>query len=131
MIIGIGHDITELSRIEKVINGASGDRFLRRILTEQEYDTLLSTVGQQRKVEYVAGRFAVKESVSKAFGCGIGRLLGFQDMNVTRSDSGKPNCIISKASLDKLGYSHDQLNVHVSITHERKLASAFAVIEKL
>lgn len=129
MIIGIGHDMTELSRIKKLLSGAVGEKFLRRIFTEQEYVEFDATVGEVRKVEYVAGRFAVKEAVSKAFGCGIGSMLGFHDIEIKRTSSGKPTCNVRGTALESLGYLHMNLEIHISITHERELASAFVVVE--
>ena len=129
MIIGIGHDMTELSRIRKILAGARGENFLRRVFTEQEYVEFDATVGELRKVEYVAGRFAVKEAVSKAFGCGIGAKLGFHDIEIKRSSNGKPTCNISVMALELLGYLHVNPEIHISITHERELASAFVVVE--
>ncbi|HIW31442.1 MAG TPA: holo-ACP synthase [Candidatus Paenibacillus intestinavium] len=129
MIIGIGHDMTELLRVRKLLAGTIGEKFLRRIFTEQEYEELSTTVGEVRKVEYVAGRFAVKEAVSKAFGCGIGSKLGFHDIEIKRSVNGKPICNITATALEALGYGAMNLDIHVSITHERELASAFVVVE--
>ncbi|MCR8659547.1 holo-ACP synthase [Paenibacillus endoradicis] len=129
MIIGIGHDMTELTRIRKILAGALSEKFLRRIFTEHEYVELGNTVGELRKVEYVAGRFAVKEAVSKAFGCGIGSKLAFQDIQVTRASNGKPICGVSATAIEALGYFDMNLEIHVSITHERELASAFVVVE--
>jgi len=129
MIIGIGHDMTELTRIRKILTGAYSEKFLRRIFTKHEYVELGNTVGELRKVEYVAGRFAVKEAVSKAFGCGIGSKLAFQDVQISRSSSGKPICSVSEKALEALGYLNINLEIHVSITHERELASAFVVVE--
>ncbi|URN94886.1 MAG: holo-ACP synthase [Candidatus Pristimantibacillus lignocellulolyticus] len=129
MIIGIGHDMTELSRLRKILTGELSEKFLRRIFTELEFEELGNTVGELRKVEYVAGRFAVKEAVSKAFGCGIGSKLSFHDIQVMRSSNGKPTCTVSSTAIEALGYLNMNLEIHVSITHERELASAFVVVE--
>ncbi|MEO3946522.1 holo-ACP synthase [Gorillibacterium sp. CAU 1737] len=137
MIIGIGTDLTEISRMEEVLQRPSRDRFLARILTEQERAALSLKVGQldntldggKRAAEYVAGRFAVKEAVSKALGSGIGACLGFQDILVTAERSGRPVCRVSAEALHRLGLDPASVRIHISITHTEMTAGAFAVVE--
>jgi holo-[acyl-carrier protein] synthase len=75
MIAGIGTDLIELNRVEKVIS-----RLAKRILTPDEQVALPES--PVRRLEYVAGRFAAKEAVSKAMGSGIGKTCSFQDIEV-------------------------------------------------
>lgn len=131
MIIGIGHDLTELSRMKTILASKSSSRFLKRILTEKEYKEYNNITSEHRKVEYAAGRFAAKESISKAFGCGIGSLISFHDIEISREATGKPSCGVSKQSLEKLGFTQESVRIHITITHERELASAFAVVENV
>ncbi len=130
MIYGIGQDLLDIERIEKMIGGPSAARFLEKVLTPGER-AAAREYGGQRLNEFVAGRFAVKEAVVKAFGCGIGKLLGFQDIEVLRGAAGKPECALSEAAWGRLGLDREQFRIHVTITHERKLASAFAIAERL
>lgn len=129
MIIGIGHDLTSIARMEQILQGAISKRFVERILTEQERAFLEQHVGQQRRAEYVAGRFAAKEAVSKAFGCGIGAVLGFQDIDIVRQPSGQPHCSLSEAAQQRLGIADKPFAIHLSITHEQQLASAYVIVE--
>ncbi|AWB43340.1 holo-[acyl-carrier-protein] synthase [Paenibacillus sp. CAA11] len=127
MIYGIGHDLVEIERMDKILSGSAGKRLLQRILTPAEQE-LASLRG--RTSEFAAGRFAAKEAISKALGCGIGGVLGFQDIEVLPDALGKPGVTISEEAWVRLGLSRQAgYNVHLSITHERKLASAYAVIE--
>ncbi|PYZ92112.1 holo-ACP synthase [Salipaludibacillus keqinensis] len=119
MIHGIGLDIVELKRIESVFIRRA--EFARRILTATELSTFYSLTGK-RKIEFLAGRFAAKEAFAKALGCGIGKELSFQDMEIRASATGKPWMHLLK----KTGYS--TLN-HVSITHTRECAAAQVIIE--
>ncbi|MBC8080536.1 MAG: holo-ACP synthase, partial [Gorillibacterium sp.] len=80
MIIGIGTDMTEIERVEKILHGKAAGPFLKRILTDAELAYLRERGGKQ--AEFVAGRFAVKEAVAKAFGTGIGSKIGFRDIEV-------------------------------------------------
>ncbi|AZK44840.1 holo-ACP synthase [Paenibacillus lentus] len=130
MIYGIGHDVVEIERMRKMVNGASGDRLMKRVLTPAERELPGS---KTRPAEFLAGRFAAKEAVSKAFGCGIGKKLGFQDMSILPDQSGKPHVILKPEAWERLdlGAGSTGYTVHLSITHERQLASAFVIVEKV
>jgi len=129
LIYGIGHDVVEIERIKHMLSSNSGDKFAWRILTSAEYE-LPGRV--KRSAEFLAGRFAAKEAVSKAFGCGIGKVLGFKDIEVVPDASGKPSVFIQPEAWERLGLSGpESYAVHISITHERQLASAFAVVERM
>ena len=115
MIKGIGVDITELDRMETLINRQP--RLKERILTESEI-LIFEKLNGRRKVEYFAGRFAAKEAFSKANGTGIGKHLSFLDIEIISDDKGKP--VISKPLSE---------GVHLSISHSRDYAVAQVVIE--
>ena len=115
MIKGIGVDITELDRMETLINRQP--RLKDRILTESEI-LIFEKLNGRRKVEYFAGRFAAKEAFSKANGTGIGKHLSFLDIEIISDDKGKP--VISKPFSE---------GVHLSISHSREWAVAQGVIE--
>ncbi|MBN6888585.1 holo-[acyl-carrier protein] synthase [Cytobacillus horneckiae] len=117
MIIGIGIDITELSRIKTM--AARQARFVDRILTANE-KAVYEALSEKRKVEYLAGRFSAKEAFSKAYGTGIGKDLSFKDIETATHDSGKP--IIVKPLKD---------GVHLSISHSKEYAVAQVVIEQV
>lgn len=130
MIHGIGTDLTDLKRIKKLLKGDRKDAFLRRVLTTKEME--LAIQNENRLNEFVAGRFAVKEAVSKALGCGIGSKLSFQDIEVVSDAIGKPVCKIADSSLIKLGFAHPaRIRVHVTITHVEDYANAMAVVEQM
>lgn len=130
MIIGIGHDLTAIARFIAIMEGKTCDRFLQRILTDSERQQLAQYADKGRRAEFVAGRFAAKEAVSKALGCGIGAALGFQDMQIEKLPSGKPQCSVSEAAMQRLELAGRAITIHLSITHERDHASAFAVVEQ-
>ncbi|MDM5219972.1 holo-ACP synthase [Peribacillus sp. RS7] len=117
MIKGIGVDITELDRMETLINRQP--RLKERILTEKEI-SIFEKLNGRRKVEYFAGRFAAKEAFSKAYGTGIGKHLSFLDIEITSDEKGKP--VISKPFSE---------GVHLSISHSRDYAVAQVVIERV
>lgn len=130
MIIGIGHDLTDVTRISDMLKGRLGERLMERILTPDER-ILAGTYKGVRLSQYVAGRFAAKEAVAKAFGCGIGGRIGFEDIHMGRDDFGKPVCALSQTAWESLGLKKDEIVIHVTITHERALASAFVMVERM
>jgi holo-[acyl-carrier protein] synthase len=124
LIAGIGTDIVEIERIEKAMEKSG--RFLDKVFTSEEQEYLRS---RNMRPEYVAGRFAAKEAVSKALGTGfIG--FGFTDIEIARSASGKPEVIL-KEKADKVARGFGDYRLHLSITHGRDCAAAFAVLEVL
>ena len=85
-ILGIGVDIVETARIESSLS-RFGDRFLQRVFTDAERAYCASMPHPAR---HYAARFAAKEAVSKAFGTGIGRQIGWRDVEVKKKESGEP-----------------------------------------
>lgn len=123
LIIGIGLDVIEVSRFG---HGAH-PRLEARILTPRERRNLSANGG--RRSEYVAGRFAVKEAVAKAAGCGIGQLIGWQDIEVLPDDAGRPTVMLSADAVARLGWK--DARIHVSITHSRNLVAAQVIVEHI
>ncbi len=126
MIKGIGNDIVELERIDHILKSAAGQRFVQRVLTERELERL--SAHPYRRIEFAAGRFAAKEAVAKALGCGIGAKLGFQDIEIIPNVQGKPECLISSIARQQLSLTELD-RIHVSITHGRLSAVAVAIWE--
>jgi len=127
MIVGMGHDILEIERIADMRERSSWDRFLHKVLTDAERELASDRGG--RIVEFVAGRFAAKEAVVKALGCGIGEKVGFTDIEILPDDLGKPSCTLSQEAWKRLVMDEQGYIIHVSITHQRSLASAMAIVE--
>lgn len=124
MIAGIGTDIVEIARIDKAIS--KNVKFMDKVFSEEEQRYLES---RKMRPEYVAGRFAAKEAVSKALGTGfIG--FGFTDIEIVRSASGEPEVIL-KEKAENVARGYGEYKIHLSITHGRDSAVAFAVLEVL
>ena len=118
MIIGVGTDAIEIERVRKA---SEKKAFLIRVFTGEER----RQAGD--RITMLAGDFAVKEAVSKAFGTGF-RGFGPGDIEVLRDDLGKPYVKLSEKALAvsrERGISHTE----VSITNTAELAIAFAVAE--
>ncbi|OGP88686.1 MAG: holo-[acyl-carrier-protein] synthase [Deltaproteobacteria bacterium RBG_19FT_COMBO_43_11] len=125
MIYGIGIDLVENERIKKIIE-KWGDKFLQRVFSEKEVEYCRRHV--QAPIHYAA-RFAVKESFLKALGIGLGMGVKLREIEVARNSKGKPDLVLSggaKAQIEK----HKITKVHVSLTHTKKYATAFVILEK-
>jgi holo-[acyl-carrier protein] synthase len=117
--LGLGNDIIEISRIEKAIKNL---RFIQKIYTEEEIKLIVS---KGNKVETYAGRFAAKESVSKALGTGM-RKINFSDIEIINNELGKP-VVRFKNNIED--YNEKYL-VNISISHCREYATSTAIIFK-
>lgn len=127
MIIGIGSDITDIRRIEKVIE-RHGERFLARIFTDTER---ARAERRAKSVETFAKRFAAKEACAKALGTGIRQGVWWRDMGVINLPTGRPTMKLTggaAARLAKLIPAGHEARIDVSITDEYPLAQAFVVI---
>jgi holo-[acyl-carrier protein] synthase len=125
MILGVGIDIIEVARI-RASHEKFGDRFLQRILRPSEIAYCLSN---KHPAPHVAARFAAKEAISKAFGTGIGRRLGWQDMEILRKDSGEPFVVLHGIGLSLIKERGGRL-AHISLSHTQLYAAAVAVLEE-
>lgn len=125
MIAGIGVDIVETARIRESLE-KFGERFKRRVFlpAEQAYCDRMPDPA----IHY-AGRFAAKEAVSKTFGTGIGRVLGWLDIEVVRNEtSGEPTVQLHGKGLELLA-SRGARRVLISLAHTTDYAVANAVLE--
>ncbi len=123
-ILGIGTDIIEVARIEKLLRDKP-DEFLARVFTPAEIDYCAS---KARPAVHYAGRFAAKEAFMKALGTGWAKGVGFGEIGVLNNQEGKPALHIAgeaKKMLDGLGTSC----LWLSLSHTREHATATVVIE--
>lgn len=131
MIIGIGSDIIDITRIEKVI-GRHGDRFIDRIFTEAERAKAerRSKVPKMIWATY-AKRFAAKEACSKALGTGIRRGVWWRDMGVINMPGGRPTMKLTGGALvrlESLTPAGHEARIDLTITDDWPLAQAFVII---
>ncbi len=108
----IGIDIVSISRVENIYN-KFGDKFLNKVFKIEEIDEIKEITIHKRRIERIAGRFALKEAVIKAFKGDI----FFKDIQILSSSKGAPICKVR----GKI--------VNVSISHENQFAVAVASIK--
>src|SRR5213082_483177 len=131
MIIGIGSDLIDITRVAKVIE-RHGDRFLDRIFTDVERAKAARRANSEKMVVATyAKRFAAKEACAKALGTGIRKGVFWRDMGVVNLASGRPTMQLTGGALERLRAimpPGTEPRIDVTITDEGPLAQAFVVI---
>ena len=137
MILGIGSDICNITRIERSL-ARFGAAFERRVFTEGEQAKAQRRKGGNRNstASTYAKRFAAKEAFGKALGTGVGAGGGifWRDIAVVNLPSGKPTIHLSggaRQALDRLTPPGQRAVIHLSLVDEYPHAQAFVVIELL
>jgi holo-[acyl-carrier protein] synthase len=101
-----------------------GDRFVDRYCREGEARRREGAPGLQ----HLGGLFAAKEAVLKALGTGWAEGLTLRQVEIVRGLAGRPEVRLHDAAR-KRAESLGVHAIHLSITHERSLAAAVALLE--
>jgi holo-[acyl-carrier protein] synthase len=124
--VAVGVDVVDLDRFEAVMTRQQS--FLDRVFTPDERAYCDKAKAVSVRCQRYAARFAAKEAVMKALGCGLGAY-GFHDVAVTRDDdSGEPSLVVQgKAAVlaDERGITRWA----VSLTHSDIVAIAIVAAE--
>jgi holo-[acyl-carrier protein] synthase len=131
MILGIGNDLIDITRVAKVIE-RHGERFLERVFTEAERAKAQRRAGNEKMLMATyAKRFAAKEACSKALGTGIRQGVWWRDMGVVNLPGGRPTMRLTGGALARLqamtpaGF---EARIDLTITDDWPLAQAFVII---
>ncbi|MEJ2174646.1 MAG: holo-ACP synthase [bacterium] len=124
MIYGVGTDLVEIARVARVLE-RFGDRFAERILCAAELERF-HALG--RSAAYLAKRFAAKEAFGKALGSGVRAPADWHGVWVSNHELGQPRLQFSNA-LAALLEAQGIRRAHLSISDERRLASATVILE--
>ena len=124
MIVGLGIDIEEVSRVRGAIE-RYGEKFLKRVFTPHE----IAYCNQTRNpYERFAARFAAKEAGMKALGTGWRRGITWRDFEVSHAPGGRPILKMSGVALEIYGQMGGT-NIALSLTHTANQAMAEVIIE--
>ncbi|HOP57498.1 MAG TPA: holo-ACP synthase [Bacillota bacterium] len=111
MITGIGTDIVRIDRIK--------EDMIDMILSGEERKMYETFGSEKRRREFLAGRFAAKEALTKALSS-VGLVATFRETIIINDENGQP----------VLKYpSWPEHNIHLSISHENDYATAVCVLE--
>jgi holo-[acyl-carrier protein] synthase len=122
MIVGVGLDIVEITRVQKAIEKGS---LAERFFTPAER-AFCEAKNAGRYASYAA-RFAGKEAFVKALGTGF-RAGRFQEISIENNELGCPQVLLS-------GYYSDIIKtrkidgIHISLSHSRMWAVAEVILE--
>ncbi|SBV93326.1 Holo-(acyl-carrier-protein) synthase [uncultured delta proteobacterium] len=126
MILGLGLDVTELSRIARVWD-KFGIRFAQKILHPDEMARLEQLGGS--KVQFLASRFAAKEAAVKALGTGFSEGVLPVDIAVASLPGGRPVLQLhgmARERFQRMGAD----TTHLSLTHGRETVAAVVIFER-
>jgi holo-[acyl-carrier protein] synthase len=132
VILGIGSDICDIRRMEKVI-AAHGDRFLERVFTELERAKAMRRTERIRAATF-AKRFAAKEAASKALGTGFRAGVFMSDLGVVNLPSGQPTLRMTGGAAARLAAITPpgmQAAVALTMTDEYPYAYAQVIISAI
>ncbi|MDE6656790.1 MAG: holo-ACP synthase [Anaeroplasmataceae bacterium] len=90
------------------------ERFIKHVLTEQEYSYYNTITHKKRRIEYLSSRFACKEAIFKCYQTGV----AFQDITILNDELGVPYALIK----DK------KSNVQLSLSHTDNYSVAIAIL---
>lgn len=127
MIIGIGVDLVEISRVRSLL-ASKGERALGRLFTEEERRYC---EGMAFPARHFAARVAAKEAAFKALsGTDDARGIGWREMEVVLDGLGRPSLLLhgrASTRARELGIARTWL----TLSHGDDLATAFVVLESL
>ena len=127
MILGLGSDLVDIRRIERML-GRFGTRFVERVFPEVE-----RVKSERRKIRAAsyAKRFAAKEACAKALGTGFRQGVFWRDLGVVNLASGKPGMALTGAAAERLDHMTPpgmKARIELTITDEAPLAEAIVII---
>lgn len=122
LVLGVGIDIIEIRRIDSAIK--RNKNFLEKLFTDKEIEYFKS---RNLRTEFIAGRFAAKEAISKALGTGF-RGFSLKDIEIQNDDLGKPIVYLKNNAQRKVN-SFGKYKIHLSISHSEDNAVAYALME--
>ena len=123
MILGVGTDIIEIKRIQKVFADKE-QRVRDRVFTDREWDYCFS---MKQPFTHLAARFAAKEAYFKCLGSGV---LALHEIEVVKQATGKPGLELHGSTLEAWKEAGAPF-LHISLSHNKLMANAVVVMERL
>ena len=128
MIYGIGTDLINSERVEKLLN-KFGEKFLFKVFSNEEID---NSKNSYNKALYFSKRFAGKEAFWKAMSPNKKNTLYLNEIEILSNNNGKPYVNLIGMTKNKVSNLEKSLNCrfnfHISISDEKPNALAFVII---
>lgn len=117
-----GIDIIEIKKIKSLIKK---EFFVNKVFTDKEIE-LVKEYSEVKRVETLAGRFAIKEAVVKALGTGFNEGIILTDIETLQEENGKPILFLYNKAKERA----KELNISrfsISISHCEQYAVGMVV----
>ena len=124
MILGLGIDIVNISRIESLLEKWR-DRFINRIFTPKEIEYCINKKFASR---HFAARFAAKEAFLKALGVGLGYGISLKDIEITNNSIGSPSIELHRKA-EETCRKRNIKNIFLSLSHDGEYGVAQVILE--
>ena len=122
MIIGLGTDLVEVERMAKSIENIA---FKEKVFSKLE---IMYCESRVNKAESYAARFAGKEAFFKALGTGWRGAMGFNEVEISNDELGKPSInLLGEAA--KIIAERNIKTIHLSLSHTKSMAMATVILE--
>lgn len=122
-VLGIGVDLASADRMERALRRQPG--LMGRLFTPSEVDACM---GRANPYPSLAARFAAKEACMKALGSGWGSGVSFLQIAVDGAFGEPPTLVLSGTASERFRDMGGR-RIHLSLSHEGKLAVAFVILE--
>ncbi len=127
MILGVGTDLCDIRRLERILKRFAG-RFTERVYAQNERKT---AEARARPAKAYAQRYAAKEACAKALGTGFSGGVFWRDLVVENLPSGQPVMRLgggARVRLDALTPAGMEARIDLSLSDEYPLAQAVVII---
>ncbi|MDD2506686.1 MAG: holo-ACP synthase [Candidatus Cloacimonetes bacterium] len=123
MIIGVGTDIVEIGRIDRLLD--RNPRFVDKVFSSAEIEYCSSKASPAQSF---AARFAAKEAFLKSLGTGWDQGISWQEIEVMNDNQGKPDIRLCGKAKELAEQKGIRL-IHLSLSHEKQYAVASVIAE--
>lgn len=121
MVLGIGIDIIEISRIKESVDRFN-EHFLNKIFTQTELDYSLS---KANKYQHLAARFAAKEAIAKALATGWSQGFRWKDIEIYNEPNGMPEVNLFGKLKEFVG---EEKALKITMSHSEHYVTCFAIL---
>ena len=131
MILGIGNDLLNIRRIEKIYK--KYQKSLNYFLSVEQIEFIENNhFSEEKKLNFIAKRFCAKEAVLKAIGIGLGRGIELKDISILNNELGKPEVFLNEKAIEifekTFNVSSEKINFFLALADEENFVNAVAVI---
>jgi holo-[acyl-carrier protein] synthase len=125
MILGVGVDLVDVPRFERVATRHGGG-FVERILTPEE---IADCASARRPFEQQAARFAAREALLKALGTGLVGGMAWRDVRVVRGAGPGVFGVEMSGGVRDTAEALGVRRVHLALCCTRTIAAASVILE--